>query len=194
MVEGEIREQIERFLSFGLKPTHADGHFNIHVHPVIFPALARLSRRYGIARLRLPGGESRPGLGFEARRGSWVRVPAALGLSGVFGALGAALRPLARGLVVPARTYGLLRSGMMTEEYLLWLIAALPEGLSEIYLHPTSDPASEVSEKPTATHHTVTELRSLLSPRVREALRGSGVELAGEPRADALLGGPPPAG
>lgn len=185
-VEGEIAEQIERFLSLGLKPTHADGHFNIHVHPVIFPALARLARRHGIPRLRLPGGESGPCLGFEHSRGSWSGVPSALGLSGVFGALGAWLRPLARGLVVPERTYGLLRSGMMTEEYLLWLISALPEGSTEIYFHPTSDPDSAVEDKPTATHHTVTELESLLSPRVREALGLWGVELAGEPRADAL--------
>lgn len=193
-LEGEISEQIERFLRLGLKPTHADGHFNIHVHPVIFPVLARLARRHGIPRLRLPGGESGPCLDFERSRGSWSRVPAALGLSGVFGALGAWLRPMARGLMIPERTYGLLRSGMMTEEYLLWLISMLPAGSTEIYFHPTSDPASAVDDKPTATHHTVTELESLLSPRVREALERSGVELAGEPQAAAVPGGPPPAG
>lgn len=177
-LEPEIRSQIEKFLSFGLKPTHADGHCNIHVHPVIFPILADLARRYGIPRLRLPGGEARLSAGYE-RRGFFGR----LGLAGVFGALGAYLRPQARDLTVPERTYGLLRSGMMGEDYLLWLMRRLPEGLTEIYFHPSTEPRSAVGLRPTATHQTISELEALLSPRVREALLGAGVSLVSEPGA-----------
>ena len=174
-IEPQIRAQIEKFLAFGLKPTHADGHCNIHVHPVVFPILADLARRYGIPRLRLPGGEAWLSAGYD--RGELL--PRTL-LAGVFGELRAGLASSGAGLTIPDRTLGLLRSGTMSEEYLLWLIRRLPEGLTEIYCHPTVDPASEVVDRPAPGHHTVTELRGLLSPRVREALRESGVELASE--------------
>lgn len=178
----EIASQIERFLSFGLKPTHVDGHMNIHVHPVIFPVLARLARRYGIPRIRLPGGEALPSLRFD-RKGA-LR---GLALAGVFGSLRAALKRHGDGLVIP-KTFGLLRSGMMNEDYLIHLIRGLPEGLTEIYLHPTSEPGTEAAGGPTPTHQTVTELGALLSPRVREALREAGVSLAQEPGAPAAGG------
>src|SRR5207245_2827877 len=110
-IEPEIRRQIGKFLSYGLKPTHADGHCNIHVHPTVFPVLASLAREYGIPRLRLPAGEARLILGYERRQAA-----ARLGLAAVFKLLGEGLRPYATGLTVPERTLGLLRSGMMTED------------------------------------------------------------------------------
>ena len=51
-LEGEIRAQIEALLKLGVTPTHIDGHINVHVHPVIFPAVCRLAREYGIPRVR----------------------------------------------------------------------------------------------------------------------------------------------
>lgn len=189
-LEGEIIDQIEAMLGFGLKPTHIDGHLNIHVHPVIFPVLARLARRYGIARLRLPAGELGPSLAYSmlapTPRLSSSPFLYRLAVGGVFGALAAALRGSGKGLEIP-RAYGLLHSGLMTEDYLIWLISRLPEGLTEIYLHPSSDPGSAVSGRPTPSHQSITELESLLSPRVRSALETAGVSLAAE-------AGAPPAG
>lgn len=173
-IEPEISSQIEKFLSFGLKPTHADGHFNIHVHPMIFPALAGACRQAHIPRLRLPGGEAGLSLGFDHA----LALPR-LGSAGLFATLGGFLRRKAAGLEV-CRTFGLLRSGMMKEDYLLWLVGRLPEGRTEIYFHPSSDPASVALDRPTPTHQTITELESLTSPRVRRALREANVRLAAE--------------
>ncbi|MBI3553301.1 MAG: ChbG/HpnK family deacetylase [Elusimicrobia bacterium] len=176
-VEPEIRRQIEKMLSFGLKATHADGHCNIHVHPTVFPTLASLAREYGIPRLRLPGGEAWLCASFERRR-----VAARLAVAAVFRCLGDGLRPYGTGLAIPERTLGLLRSGLMSEEYFLWLIRHLPEGVSEAYCHPSSDPGSRVVDAPRPGHHTVTELEALLSPRVREALAEEGIGLEAEAR------------
>jgi hypothetical protein len=82
----------------------------------------------------------------------------------------------ADGLVVP-RTWGLLRSGRMTEDYVLWLIKNLPDGLTELYFHPSADPSSAVVDGPQPTHQTITELQTLTSPRVREAIEKAEVEL-----------------
>ncbi len=174
-VEPEIRRQLEKLLSLGLKPTHADGHINIHVHPVIFPALARLCKEYGVPRLRLPGGEFGPCRRSSKERLFWTATTAA-----VFGLLRARLLPQGRalGLEIP-RTYGLLRSGLMKEDYVLALLDALEEGETELYFHPSADPATRVTDRPAPRHHTVTELETLLSPRVREKVERLAIRLRG---------------
>ena len=175
-VEGEIRRQIEALLALGIKPTHADGHINIHAHPVIFPALCRLAREYGIPRVRLPSGELRPSLTFPSND----RVVPKLVLAGVFGAMGLWLRGSARGLQVP-RTWGLLRSGLMSEDYAVWLISLLPDGVTEMYFHPCADPSTAVTNAARPAHQTYSELLTLISPRVREAIETAGIALVSPP-------------
>ena len=172
-LEGEIRRQIEALLAFGLKPTHADGHINIHIHPVIFPVLCRLAREYGIPRVRVPGGE----LGARLAYPSLEPILPSLALAGVFGAMGLWIRGAAHGLQVP-RTWGLLRSGLMSEDYAVWLLSRLPEGATELYFHPCADPSTRVTDgAPRPTHQSYSELLTLISPRVREALAASGAVL-----------------
>ncbi|MDE2490404.1 MAG: ChbG/HpnK family deacetylase [Elusimicrobia bacterium] len=172
-LEGEIRSQIEALLALGIRPTHVDGHMNVHVHPVVFPALCRLAREYKIPRVRLPRGERGPNLAYPSPE---PRLPRLL-LAGVFDALAAALAGSARGLEVPT-TWGLLRSGRMSEDYVVWLLGRLPEGTTELYFHPHADPATAVSDgRTTPTHQSYSELETLLSPRVRRALEESGARL-----------------
>lgn len=174
-VDGEIRRQFDALMALGVRPTHADGHFNIQAHPVIFPALCRVAREYKVPRVRLPAGELSPNLDYPGERGGVL--PRAV-LAGTFAAMRAWVGGAADGLDLP-RTWGLLRSGRMTEDYLLWLIGRLPPGATEIYFHPCADPASEApADRPTPTHQTVTELRALVSPRVRAELDARAVALA----------------
>lgn len=183
-LEGEIRRQFKKLKALGIKPTHADGHFNIQAHPVIFPILARVAREEGVPRLRLPGGEAGVSAGF-GRDGLLSRTVTA----GVFALIRAGVAGSRGELELPERTWGLLRSGTMREDYLLWLLERIPEGTTEVYFHPCADPATAVTDRPTPTHHTVTELEALTSPRVREALERSGALLAGEGPGPAPGGG-----
>lgn len=170
-LEGEIRAQLDALLALGIEPTHIDGHINVHVHPVIFPAVCRLAREYGIPRVRLPAGE------WEALKGfPGGQKPSTAVLAGVFGAMGAWVQGAAEGLERPP-SWGLLRSGLMKEDYALWLLARLPEGTTEMYFHPTADEALRADGSPTASHQSTTELETLLSPRVRAALDRGGIEL-----------------
>lgn len=172
-VEGEIRAQVERLLALGVTPTHVDGHINVHVHPVIFPALCRVAREYGIPRVRLPSGE------WPAYRSHQGHRASKAVLAGTFEALGAAVRGAASGLAVP-RAWGLLNSGLMSEDYVLGLLERLPEGDTEIYFHPTTDPSLSADGVPTPSHQSVQELAVLLSPRVRAALEEHRIELLGK--------------
>ena len=178
-LERELRAQFERFLSFGFAPGHVDGHLNIHAHPVVFPLAVRLAREYGFTRVRLPGGEF-----WRSAAYSWRPALKQVAEGSVFSLL---RRYLSRAFADPRveivdRTYGLLRSGMMKEAYLLSLLAGLPEGTTEVYFHPSADPATAVTQRPTAGHHTFTELEALTSPSVRALLEREGVELVSPPR------------
>lgn len=172
-VEGEIRAQIEALLALGLRPTHVDGHINIHAHPVIFPVLCRLAREYAIPRVRLPGGELSASLSYPSADPVLPRV----GHAALFAAMRLWVSAAARGLELP-RTWGLLRSGLMTEDYVLWLLSRLPEGVTELYFHPTADrTALPVDGRPTPAHQSFADLEALCSPRVRAAIERLGVAL-----------------
>lgn len=181
-MEENLAGQIERFLGFGLIPTHLDSHCHAHVHPAVFPVMARLAQRYGIGRIRWPADELGPSLAYAKTDGTVGYSPLSAlrqaALAGTFASLGLCLKWTARGVIMP-RCYGLLRSGMMTEDYVLWLLRRLPEGTTEIYFHPSAERDSQVHECPTPTHRSITELGTLLSPRVHQALLEEGIELAG---------------
>lgn len=45
-IEKEYKAQIERFLEFGLTPTHIDSHHHLHGHPKIYPVVEKLAKEY----------------------------------------------------------------------------------------------------------------------------------------------------
>lgn len=155
-LERELRAQFERFLSWGLPPSHVDGHANIHVHPVVFPMLLRLAEEYGFRRIRLPGGELGRSLSYRVGPLASQLLNAL-----VFSALRRRLLACRKHskVFIPDRTWGLLRSGLMSEDYLLHLLKGLPDGVTEIYFHSRL------------------ELEALRRPRVKAAIQAEGIEL-----------------
>jgi hopanoid biosynthesis associated protein HpnK len=171
LLEAELRAQFERFLAWGLPPSHVDSHANVHAHPVLFPLLARLAREYGFRRIRLPGGELSAALAYG-------EGGAALADAAVFGTLRAALKGKAPGLELPDGTWGVLRSGRMDEGYFLHLLRRLPEGTTEVYFHPSADPALRPDgRRPTPLHHSCADMEALLSPRARAFIEAAGIVL-----------------
>ncbi|HEY3820513.1 MAG TPA: ChbG/HpnK family deacetylase [Polyangiaceae bacterium] len=53
-VEREWSRQIARAIGEGLRPTHLNGHFHLHVLPGIFRVAVRLATRFGIRWIRMP--------------------------------------------------------------------------------------------------------------------------------------------
>jgi hypothetical protein len=117
-------------------------------------------------------------LGPSLEAASFAPVLPRLALAGTFAAMALWVRPSARGLEVPT-TWGLLRSGLMSEEYVVGLLGRLPEGTTELYFHPHGDPGTAVAGTPNPSHQSYSELETLVSPRVRLALAQSGAELVG---------------
>ncbi len=211
-LEPEIKRQMEKLKSFGINPTHADGHINIHIHPVIFPALLSVCKKLGVSRVRIPAGEYGLGMRYLKKVVTTHVTPTKVGVQSndflgsgfrrndepeqlqkislgsrveyaAFWTLGNYLKKKAE-IIAPEikifpRSFGLLRSGRMKEDYVLWLLENLPEGETEIYFHPSLDPDSRVAgERPTPSHQTLTEFETLISPRILEALKRSAVSLS----------------
>jgi len=131
----EIRAQFAAFAATGLTLDHANAHKHMHLHPTVGRLLIDIGREFGLPSVRIPAEPpavlaacgTRVGLGDRALY-HWTRL----------------LRRQARaaGLAANDHCFGLAWSGHMTTDRVRRLLAALPDGVSEIYFHPAtaSDP------------------------------------------------------
>jgi hopanoid biosynthesis associated protein HpnK len=129
----EIEAQFEAFAATGLELDHVNAHKHFHLHPTIAALTVRIGRRFGMKAMRVPYEPA------EVLR----RIEPGAGGSFIVELWAHSLRRrlAAAGIFSPDRTFGLCWSGAMTAARLAGLIAHLPEGLSEIYLHPATGPA-----------------------------------------------------
>lgn len=168
----EIRAQLEKFRSTGLKLSHVDGHLHMHSHPVILRALVALADEFEIKVIRLPSEELRLTLNIDKSdfqtKLVWASVFWGLRLYGE-----SVLK--SRGIGYVDRVYGFLQSGRMTEDYLLALIPQIQADVVEIYSHPAIAKPGEPVNSPIGWGQR--ELNALTSDQVRAALTASGFEL-----------------
>lgn len=166
----EIRAQFAAFARTGLPLDHLDAHKHFHLHPTLLGLILQVGADFAVPAVRVP---AEP-LWFAARTG---------GLSGgiAAGALApwAALmrrRLRAAGIGCCDHVFGVAASGAMEEPRLLEVLARLPEGVVEIYLHPAT--RANLTPGMRAYRHPA-ELAGLLSPRVRAALERTAVRTGG---------------
>ncbi|KAB8331707.1 ChbG/HpnK family deacetylase [Scytonema tolypothrichoides VB-61278] len=168
----EIRAQLEKFRSSGLRLSHVDGHLHMHVHPVVLRILVDLADEFGIRVIRLPCEELGMSLRLDRRN-----LLTKLVWAGVFGGLrryGEGLLK-SKGIGFAERVYGLLQTGSVTEEYLLGLIPQIEANRVEIYCHPAVAIAGEPLNGPLGAGEA--ELAATLSEQVSEMLAAKGFEL-----------------
>lgn len=144
----EIRAQFEAFASTGLKLDHVNAHKHFHLHPTILTLMLTIGREYGMRAIRLP---SEPGMG------PWLRPWLALMRSRLDRA----------GVAYNDHVFGLRHSGGMDEAVMLEILERLPNGLSEVYLHPASH--GQLTDSMAEYRH-ADELAALLSPNVRQVI------------------------
>jgi len=128
----EIRAQFEAFAATGLKLDHVNAHKHFHLHPTIAALIVEIGHAFGMKAMRLPCEPARllrrmePGTKCSVIVELWAgRLKRRLAAAGIF---------------APDHMFGLAWSGAMTTARLAALIARLPEGTSEIYLHPATGP------------------------------------------------------
>jgi hopanoid biosynthesis associated protein HpnK len=128
----EIAAQFEAFRATGLALDHVNAHKHFHLHPTIASLMLKIGRDFGLRSARVPREPRR-----VLRRIEKLPVSAMAALTGPF--CGLLRRRCAHaGIVTPDHVFGLAWSGAMTAPRLCGLIENLPDGLTEIYLHPAT--------------------------------------------------------
>ncbi len=166
----EIAAQFAAFRATGLVLDHVDAHRHFHLHPTIGAELIRQAVRHGARVVRVPREPAALLAAVEAGRAR-LAVPIAQPFVHLL-----ARRVRHAGLLAPDRVLGIAWSGAMHRERLLGLLHRLPDGLTEIYLHPA---IMDAFAGATPGYGYAAELAALLSPEVATAVRRSGASLGG---------------
>ena len=170
-LEAEIRAQFQAFARTGLPLDHINAHKHFHLHPTILGILIRTAREFGARAMRVP----HEPFWFASRGGGWDAAGGAL-LTPWLMLMRHRLR--VAGIFHSDWVFGIAKSGSMDEEQLLAILARLPRGVTEIYLHPAVDSGAAVSPSMRAYRH-ADELAALKSPRVREAIESLNIRRGG---------------
>src|ERR1017187_462604 len=176
-IERELRAQIEKIRRAGIEPSHLDTHKHTHVHPRVMNALGRVAREFGITRVRNP---------VENLRDSWrtARSEGAPVISNMSAA--AAVRAVAFKFIAISRKYGLHSpdsflglaiTDRLSGPALCRLIDTLPEGQTEIMLHPGICDAELARTGSRLQQQRQTEMEGLLAPEARCAVTEGGIRL-----------------
>jgi hopanoid biosynthesis associated protein HpnK len=159
-VAAELRAQFERYRATGLALGHVDAHHHYHLHPTVFDMLVPLAKEFGAPAIRVPWEPPASPLGavqslFHRRRVRRMRRILA-----------------AAGLLANDRIFGMQDSGGMDRVRLVAILAALPDGLSEIYSHPAT---AAWEDRPMPPHYRcVDEYRALCAPETVLAVKRFG--------------------
>lgn len=166
-----IRVQIEKILEAGIRLTHLDTHKHTHLLPPVLEAVARLSEEYRIRWVRRPfdlpiNGQPAPlsrrivsqGLGFVRQNFH---------------------RTLARhGRRMTDHFAGFSLTGYLDSAGLINLFNQLPEGITELMVHPGFHTAELDTARTRLKASRQRELEALVDPAIREALEKNEIVLS----------------
>lgn len=167
-VRRELAAQLQKIEATGIPISHVDSHQHMHTLPGIIDIILDLAARAGIRAVRTP----RTPL-FAGAFGGLGQLVGRLGLSTL--ARLAACKAHRRGLLTPDHFAGIVAGEAVSEGELLHLIAHLPQGTTEVMMHPGTK--NDVLQEDSGWQHDFeSELAAILSPRVEAALQKAEVE------------------
>lgn len=133
-VAAECEAQVAKMERLGLEITHLDSHQHLHVLPQIVDICLGLMAAHHIRRMRIPA-EDYTFLGAELFHP--VRFFARGGLTCL--ARCASVKARKKHIQTTDAFFGMLSGGHLEQKYFSAILQQLPEGVSEIMLHPGMD-------------------------------------------------------
>ena len=130
----ECEAQILRAKEMGIRLTHIDSHQHLHVLPGVIRTVLSLAKKYGFTKMRLPAEPFLFTGGYPTSAGRYV---AKCGLTSC--ARLAKSKICRAGISTPDHFFGMLAGGHLFAKYFLSILRALPDGVSEIMVHPGKD-------------------------------------------------------
>jgi chitin disaccharide deacetylase len=165
----ELAAQARKIVAAGVAPTHLDTHKHTHLAPPVLDAVARIGDEFGIRWVRRPFDfpmSARVPLG--KRLTAWTLTVVRRRMHRVLAE---------RGLRTTDHFAGFQITGRFRTQELVDLIAVLPEGTTELMVHPGRCGAELRAARTRLKESREEELKALVAPEVREALVRGGVEL-----------------
>jgi predicted glycoside hydrolase/deacetylase ChbG (UPF0249 family) len=168
----ELAAQVRKIMEAGIHPTHLDTHKHTHLAPPVLDAVARLGEEFGIRWVRRPFD-----FPLNALRGT---VPRLKRLTS--DALGLMRRRFHRvlqrhGCRTTDHFAGFQITGRFRTAELVELLAAIPEGSTELMCHPGRCGAALRSARTRLKESREQEMEALVAPEVRAALERNRIEL-----------------
>lgn len=165
----EIEAQFAAFAATGLALDHVNAHKHFHLHPTIAKLMVAGAIAHRARGARVPLEPQAVLARIEPHRPSGV-----VALTAPFArALRARFRNA--GIAAPDQVFGLAWSGAMTAARLKGLVENLPDGLTEIYMHPATGPYPGSAPG----YRYDAELDALIQPELAGLLAASGVKSGG---------------
>lgn len=167
----ELRAQIEKIASAGIRATHLDTHKHTHLFPPVLDAVVRLSKEFGIPWVRRPLDS-----GGIPVRAPWAVQAVSAGAGLLRNSFDEKFR--AHSCRVTDHFFGFQITGRYGARELADVIAALPEGTTEFMCHPGRLTAELRAAATRLKESREQELEALTSTEVRQALSANNVRLA----------------
>jgi chitin disaccharide deacetylase len=157
----ELRAQVKKILSAGLRPTHLDSHKHTHALPGVFRVVVRIAHEFGIPYVRLPFDATLP----------FARVPLRL--------MRQRYCRWTDGYNISMTDYfmGFRLTGALTEKTFAAAICSLREGMTEFMCHPGFLGPALLQARTRLKESRPRELEALTSPRIRQMIAAQNVQL-----------------
>ena len=153
----EIRAQFEAFQKTGLSLDHVNAHNHMQIHPTVLNLIIRIGKEFGLSAIRVP---------YEPRYGTfllpWIKL----------------MKRKAKKAKLQFNDFifGIHDTGRMNIDCLVRLINSLPDGDSEILMHPATGPSDGI-EPEAINYQFEAEYKALIDPVVKDIITRTGVKL-----------------
>jgi chitin disaccharide deacetylase len=173
-IEAEVTAQIRKLQSAGVSVSHLDTHKHTHILPQVLRPLLRAARTCGVQAVRNPFGPVR--FSILAKYPSlWKRYSQVT----VLKRMGGRFRNFVTdaGMLTTDGTVGIVSTGAMDDYLFASIVESLPEGTWEFVCHPGYNDSELASIRTRLRESRALELQLLTSPKTRDLLAQSGVQL-----------------
>jgi len=171
-VYDELRAQMLRIVEAGIRPSHVDTHKHTHLFPPVLDAVARLAEEFGATWVRRPFDLPITGAPAEI---PWSKRAISRAFHSVRGQFHA---KLARHHCRTTDWFaGFQITGRFHSEDVVHLLRQLPEGTTEFMVHPGHCGVELMAARTRLKESREAELKALVDPRVKEAVRFAGITL-----------------
>lgn len=166
-IEREVDAQIDTIQSAGIRVTHINSVDHLHIRGNLAGPISIVAKKRGIRCFRCPADKVRPpSLKLDPKRLAAVQEyhQSAIKAIGVYAA---------QRMRSTENFGGAALTGFLTADLLVETLRSLPEGLTELMVHPGLKAAESGFEGPDRE----VELRALTDPRLKPLLKQLGIEL-----------------